>query len=87
MREASIRRCRSSQPRFRRSGRAFPVSRRATEGVFEYFSETFSACRFEDSLPDKDPEGYDMIEDNVEVVVEKVDHNALSRIGNELTDL
>jgi hypothetical protein len=49
--------------RFRRSGRAFPVSRRATEGVFEYFSETFSACRFEDSLPDKDPEGYDMIEE------------------------
>jgi hypothetical protein len=48
--------------RLRRSGRAFPVSQRATEGVYEYFSETFSAYRFEDSLADKDPEGYDMIE-------------------------
>ena len=47
--------------RLRRT-RAIPISQRATEGVFEYFSETFSACRFEDSLADRDPEGYDMVE-------------------------
>jgi hypothetical protein len=28
----------------------------------EYFSESFSAYRFEDSFADKDPEGYDMVE-------------------------
>ena len=45
-----------------RSGRVFPVSGRATRRGAEYFSETFSAYRFEDSLADKDPEGYHMVE-------------------------
>ena len=48
--------------RLLRSGRVFPVSTRATRRGAEYFSETFSAYRFEDSLADKDPEGYYMVE-------------------------
>ncbi len=45
-----------------RSERANPVSLRAKRNVLEYFSETFAAYRFEDTLADKDPEGYDMVE-------------------------
>jgi hypothetical protein len=48
--------------RLLRSGKAFPISRRAAQRGSEYFSETFSAYRFEDALADKDPEGYHMIE-------------------------
>lgn len=43
-------------------GRTMPVSRRARRDAAEYFSETFTAYRFEDALADKDPEGYDMVE-------------------------
>jgi len=46
----------------RRSGQAFPVSLRARDNPLEYFSETFTAYRFEDSLADKDPAEYHMIE-------------------------
>jgi len=46
----------------RRSRQAVPVSIRARENPLEYFSETLAAYRFEDSLADKDPTGYDMIE-------------------------
>ena len=46
----------------RRSGRAFPISKRARDGAWEYFAETYSAYRFEDSLADKDPDGYHMVE-------------------------
>src|SRR6266404_4357558 len=45
-----------------RSGRASPVSYRATQNAVEYFAETYAAYRFEDALADKDPEGYDMVE-------------------------
>jgi hypothetical protein len=45
-----------------RSGRAIPVSERARQRAMEYFVETFSAYRFEDTLVHKDPEGYDMVE-------------------------
>lgn len=45
-----------------RSGKAFPVSRRAGKRGVEYFAETFCAYRFEDALADKDPEGYHMVE-------------------------
>lgn len=45
-----------------RSRQAAPVSIRARENPPEYFSETFAAYRFEDSLADKDPAGYHMIE-------------------------
>jgi hypothetical protein len=45
------------------SGRAAPVSIRARKEPVEYFCETFAAYRFEDTLADKDPEGYDMIEE------------------------
>jgi hypothetical protein len=38
------------------------VSERAKWNALEYFAETFSAYRFEGSLADKDPEGYDMVE-------------------------
>jgi hypothetical protein len=48
--------------RLLRSGRAMPVSKRAEKRAVEYFAETFSAYRFEDTLAYKDPEGYDMIE-------------------------
>lgn len=46
----------------RRSRQAAPVSTRARQSPLEYFSETFAAYRFEDSLADKDPAGYHMIE-------------------------
>ena len=46
----------------RRSRKLIPVSRRARDGILEYFSETYTAYRFEDSLADRDPAGYDMIE-------------------------
>jgi len=45
-----------------RSRQASPVSIRARKNPLEYFSETFAAYRFEDSLADKDPAGYYMIE-------------------------
>ena len=45
-----------------RSGRAILVSERARQRAMEYFVETFSAYRFEDTLVYKDPEGYDMVE-------------------------
>jgi hypothetical protein len=45
-----------------RSGRAMPVSKRAGQRAIEYFVESFSAYRFEDTLACKDPEGYDMVE-------------------------
>jgi hypothetical protein len=45
-----------------RSGRASPISIRARDNPLEYFCETFAAYRFEDSLADKDPVGYHMIE-------------------------
>ena len=45
-----------------RSGRATPVSIRARKDAVEYFSESFSAYRFEDSFADRDPEGYHMAE-------------------------
>jgi hypothetical protein len=45
-----------------RSGRATPVSIRARKDAVEYFSESFSAYRFEDSFADRDPEGYHMVE-------------------------
>jgi hypothetical protein len=45
-----------------RSGRAIPVSERAGQRAPEYFAETFSAYRFEDTLVYRDPEGYDMVE-------------------------
>jgi len=48
--------------RLLRSGRAMPISRRAWKGPAEYFCEGFAAYRFEDSLADRDPEGYDMVE-------------------------
>lgn len=48
--------------RLLRSGRAFPISMRAKQRGAEYFSETFSAYRFEDAFANKDPEGYHMIE-------------------------
>jgi hypothetical protein len=44
------------------SGRAMPVSIRASKEPIEYFCETFAAYRFEDGLADKDPAGYDMVE-------------------------
>jgi hypothetical protein len=48
--------------RLLRSGRSMPISRRAWRGPAEHFCETFAAYRFEASLADKDPEGYDMVE-------------------------
>ncbi len=45
-----------------RSRRATPVSIRARTDAVEYFSESFSAYRFEDSFADRDPEGYHMVE-------------------------
>jgi hypothetical protein len=45
-----------------RSRRAAPVSIRARGNPLDYFSETFSAYRFEDSLADRDPTGYDIVE-------------------------
>jgi hypothetical protein len=48
--------------RLLRSRRAAPISILATGDPIEYFCETFAAYRFEDSLADKDPEGYDMVE-------------------------
>jgi hypothetical protein len=45
-----------------RTRRAAPVSWRARREPSEYFSETFAAYRFEPSLADRDPEGYDVIE-------------------------
>jgi hypothetical protein len=45
-----------------RSGRATPVSIRAGKDAMEFFSESFSAYRFEDSFADRDPEGYHMVE-------------------------
>jgi hypothetical protein len=52
-------------------GRAMPVSRRASSEPAEYFCETFAAYRFEDGLADKDPEGYDMVEAILRVVLKK----------------
>lgn len=48
--------------RLLRGGRAIPVSLRARERASEYFCETFTAYRFEGSIADKDPVGYDMVE-------------------------
>jgi hypothetical protein len=48
--------------RLLRSRRAVPISIRAMSDPIEYFCETFAAYRFEDSLADRDPEGYDMVE-------------------------
>jgi hypothetical protein len=45
-----------------RSGRAMPISKRARQRGIEYFVESFSAYRFEETLVYKDPEGYDMVE-------------------------
>jgi hypothetical protein len=45
-----------------RSRQAAPVSIRARGNPLEYFAETFTAYRFEDSLADKDPAGYHMVE-------------------------
>jgi hypothetical protein len=53
------------------SGRAMPVSRRARRDRAEYFCETFAAYRFEDGLADKDPEGYDMVEAILRVVLKR----------------
>jgi hypothetical protein len=44
------------------SGRVNPISDRARRNAIEYFAETFAAYRFEDSLADRDPEGYDIVE-------------------------
>ena len=37
----------------------------------EYFCESFTAYRFEDGLADKDPEGYDMVEAILRMVLRK----------------
>lgn len=79
--------------RLLRSGRAMPVSIRARKDAAEYFRETFSACRFEDGLADKDPEGYDMVEAILRMVWEKVNPSEqqrdeqLNAIGCELDEL
>ena len=57
--------------RLLRSGRAVPTSLRARKRGVEYFSETLAAYRFEDSLADKDPEGYDMVEAILRLVGKK----------------
>ena len=57
--------------RLLRSGRALPISLRARKRGVEYFSETLAAYRFEDSLADKDPEGYDMVEAILRLVGKK----------------
>ena len=53
-----------------RSGRVMPVSLRAKVDPVEYFCETFAAYRFEDGLADKDPNGYDMVEAILRLVLE-----------------
>jgi len=53
------------------SGRASPVSIRGKKEPVEYFCETFAAYRFEDSLADKDPPGYDMVEAILRMVWKK----------------
>ena len=55
-----------------RSGRAMPASIRARRDGVEYFSESFSAYRFEDSFADRDhPEGYHMVEAILRMVGKK----------------
>jgi hypothetical protein len=50
---------------------AMPISIRAKGDPIEYFCETFAAYRFEDSLADKDPAGYDMVESIFRMVRKK----------------
>lgn len=57
--------------RLLQSGRAIPISRRARRSHAEYFAETFAAYRFEPTLADKDPEGYDMVEAILRMVWKK----------------
>jgi hypothetical protein len=55
----------------RRAGRGVPVSIRAKRDPKEYFCEAFAAYRFEDSLADQDPEGYDVVEAILRMVSRK----------------
>jgi hypothetical protein len=49
-----------------------PASIRARRDGVEYFSESFSAYRFEDSFADRDhPEGYHMVEAILRMVGKK----------------